>query len=131
MQQKKRKAVEAGIEAFMNTEGADPGEINTLFTTDGDSTSNGNDNGNGDNSTTSSNKDGNKSSKEKGGPEELPFACYICRGSFTNPVVTLCNHYFCQSCILGYAKRGKCAVCGKSTKGVFNSAKKILQQQEK
>lgn len=28
--------------------------------------------------------------------DELPFACYICRESFTNPVVTKCKHYFCE-----------------------------------
>jgi len=27
---------------------------------------------------------------------DLPFACYICRNGFTNPVVTKCKHYFCE-----------------------------------
>lgn len=30
----------------------------------------------------------------------LPFACYICRGEFVDPVVTKCKHYFCEHCAL-------------------------------
>ena len=55
--------------------------------------------------------------------EDKPFACHICRQKFTKPVKTQCNHYFCQKCALGhYAKSPKCAVCGKPTKGIFNTA---------
>lgn len=32
--------------------------------------------------------------------EELPFACFICRQPFTDPVVTSCKHYFCEHCAL-------------------------------
>ena len=61
-------------------------------------------------------------SKEK--DEEYPFACHICRKSFTKPVETVCGHYFCESCALKrYAKRASCAVCGKKTGGIFNTAK--------
>ncbi|NXM65017.1 R113A protein, partial [Illadopsis cleaveri] len=28
--------------------------------------------------------------------EDMPFKCFICRGSFKNPVVTKCRHYFCE-----------------------------------
>ena len=28
--------------------------------------------------------------------EDVPFACYICRKEFTDPVVTKCGHYFCM-----------------------------------
>ena len=28
--------------------------------------------------------------------EALPFACFICREGFKNPVVTKCKHYFCE-----------------------------------
>lgn len=31
---------------------------------------------------------------------QLPFACLICRTAFTNPVVTRCKHYFCETCAL-------------------------------
>ncbi|KAL9687019.1 hypothetical protein QQ045_031415 [Rhodiola kirilowii] len=30
----------------------------------------------------------------------LPFACFICRKSFVDPVVTTCKHYFCEHCAL-------------------------------
>jgi RING finger protein 113A len=32
--------------------------------------------------------------------EALPFACYICRQPFVDPVVTKCKHYFCEHCAL-------------------------------
>lgn len=32
--------------------------------------------------------------------DELPFACFICRQPFTDPVVTQCKHYFCEHCAL-------------------------------
>lgn len=34
--------------------------------------------------------------------DKLPFACYICRGPFNRPVVTGCQHYFCEE----YVRRG-------------------------
>eukprot|EP00871_Galdieria_phlegrea_P001551 jgi/Galph1/2397/GphlegSOOS_G1061.1 len=66
--------------------------------------------------------------KEK--KEELPFACFICRNKFRSPIVTLCGHYFCEECALRYHRQnnGKCAVCSKATKGVFNTAWKLLQK---
>ncbi|GJW68411.1 zinc finger CCCH domain-containing protein 1-like protein, partial [Tanacetum coccineum] len=30
----------------------------------------------------------------------LPFACFICRQPFVDPVVTKCKHYFCEHCAL-------------------------------
>lgn len=70
-----------------------------------------------------------------GGPKTdtdgLPFACYICREHFTNPVVTMCKHYFCSACALEYARRNKtknCALCGKNTSGVFNHAPKLAKK---
>ena len=32
--------------------------------------------------------------------DSLPFACFICRNSFVDPVVTKCKHYFCEHCAL-------------------------------
>ncbi|MED6215339.1 hypothetical protein PIB30_112638, partial [Stylosanthes scabra] len=32
--------------------------------------------------------------------DELPFACFICRKPFADPVVTKCKHYFCEHCAL-------------------------------
>lgn len=63
--------------------------------------------------------------------EELPFACLICRQEFTNPVVTRCEHYFCEACaIKNYKKSPKCYACGGPTQGVFNTAKKMLAKLE-
>ena len=58
----------------------------------------------------------------------LPFACFICRGPFAEPVVTKCGHYFCGACaVRRFADDASCAACGKQTLGVFNavSAKKL------
>ena len=62
-------------------------------------------------------------------PNNLPFACFICRESFTNPIVTLCKHYFCQECAINYNSKnaGRCAACGKPTTGVFNVAHKLIK----
>ncbi|XP_049776615.1 E3 ubiquitin-protein ligase RNF113A [Schistocerca cancellata] len=59
--------------------------------------------------------------------EGLPFKCFICRGSFVNPIVTKCNHYFCEKCALTqYRKSTRCFICNKQTNGVFNPAKELI-----
>ncbi|KAG8757875.1 RNA-splicing factor [Serendipita sp. 396] len=59
--------------------------------------------------------------------EDIPFACIICRNPYTDPVVTKCRHYFCQTCaIKRYAKNPRCAACGAPTNGIFNKADKII-----
>ncbi|NXQ33032.1 R113A protein, partial [Alaudala cheleensis] len=64
--------------------------------------------------------------------EDMPFKCFICRGSFKKPVVTKCRHYFCESCALQrYRKSQRCHVCGKQTNGVFNPAKELMAKLEK
>ncbi|KAL1956784.1 hypothetical protein VTO42DRAFT_6838 [Malbranchea cinnamomea] len=58
--------------------------------------------------------------------ESIPFACFICKGPYNNPIVTRCGHYFCESCALQrYRKNPSCAACGAGTGGVFNTAKKL------
>jgi RING finger protein 113A len=32
--------------------------------------------------------------------DSLPFACFICRNPFVDPVSTKCKHYFCEHCAL-------------------------------
>lgn len=32
--------------------------------------------------------------------DDFPFACFICKEDFTDPVVTRCNHFFCEKCAL-------------------------------
>jgi hypothetical protein len=62
--------------------------------------------------------------------EDLPFACFICREDFTNPIVTVCGHYFCQQCAMDTAKSSgnKCSICNKQTFGVFNRADKLFKK---
>jgi RING finger protein 113A len=61
--------------------------------------------------------------------EELPFACFICRDDFNQPVVTLCGHYFCSPCAFESNKKSsKCPVCDKQTHGIFNKAKKLIKK---
>ncbi|XP_047038109.1 E3 ubiquitin-protein ligase RNF113A isoform X2 [Helicoverpa zea] len=58
--------------------------------------------------------------------EELPFRCFICRNSFTDPVVTKCKHYFCEKCALeNYKKSSRCFICNAQTSGMFNPAKEL------
>jgi RING finger protein 113A len=59
----------------------------------------------------------------------MPFACHICRDSFTNPVITMCLHYFCANCIHESNKKSsKCPICDKQTFGVFNKATKLIKK---
>jgi len=61
--------------------------------------------------------------------DDLPFACFICRESFKNPVVTKCKHYFCEACALKhYRKSKRCYVCGEQTSGMFNPAKELIKK---
>lgn len=62
---------------------------------------------------------------------DIPFKCFMCRKSYTEPIETLCSHYFCLKCAMTqYKTTMKCYICGKNTKGVFNPAKKILARIE-
>lgn len=59
--------------------------------------------------------------------EHLPFKCFICRESFVDPVVTKCQHYFCEKCALEQFKKTKrCYVCAENTGGLFNPAKELI-----
>ncbi|WCJ33778.1 Pre-mRNA-splicing factor CWC24 [Euphorbia peplus] len=62
----------------------------------------------------------------------LPFACFICRQSFVDPVVTKCKHYFCEHCALKHHKKNKkCFVCNQPTQGIFNTAHEIRKRMAK
>lgn len=64
--------------------------------------------------------------------EKIPFACIICKKSYKDPIVTNCNHYFCESCaIQRYRKNPTCAACGAGTGGVFNNARNLRKLLEK
>ncbi|TKY63736.1 Zinc finger CCCH domain-containing protein 1 [Spatholobus suberectus] len=61
--------------------------------------------------------------------DSLPFACFICRNPFVDPVVTKCKHYFCEHCALKHhAKNKKCFVCNQPTLGIFNVAHEIRRK---
>ncbi|KAJ4837295.1 hypothetical protein Tsubulata_026370 [Turnera subulata] len=61
--------------------------------------------------------------------DELPFACFICRQPFVDPVVTKCKHYFCEHCALKHhSKNKKCFVCNQPTLGIFNTAHEIRKR---
>ncbi|NWU44498.1 R113A protein, partial [Hylia prasina] len=76
--------------------------------------------------------DDNENYEVSSDEEDMPFKCFICRGSFKNPVVTKCRHYFCESCALQrYRKSQRCYVCDKQTNGVFNPAKELMAKFEK
>lgn len=65
-------------------------------------------------------------------PEDIPFACIICKETYKSPIVTRCGHYFCEKCALDrYKKDPNCAACGSGTNGIFNSAKKLARQIDK
>jgi RING finger protein 113A len=60
----------------------------------------------------------------------LPFACFICRKPFRVPIVTLCDHYFCEACaVKRMATDSTCAVCNKPLRGVLNTATKMVAKQ--
>lgn len=74
-------------------------------------------------------QDEDEKSEEEEGDDDLPFACFICRQPFVDPVVTLCKHYFCEHCALKHHARNKhCFVCNKPTNGTFNTAFDILKR---
>lgn len=57
----------------------------------------------------------------------LPFACYICRNEFKQPVATICHHYFCERCALDRMKtESTCAICKKQLSGTLNVATKLV-----
>ncbi|XP_072937724.1 E3 ubiquitin-protein ligase RNF113A [Epargyreus clarus] len=61
--------------------------------------------------------------------DDLPFKCFICRGSFVEPVVTKCKHYFCEKCALqNFKKSSRCFICNTQTSGVFNPADELRQK---
>lgn len=64
--------------------------------------------------------------------EQLPFACFICRerwSKWSDPVVSRCGHYFCESCALKEnARTGKCPACGQAFQGLFNAAHEIVKK---
>ncbi|VVB06876.1 unnamed protein product [Arabis nemorensis] len=68
--------------------------------------------------------------------DALPLTCSICNQPFLNPVVTKCQHYFCETCGFKHdMENDKCFVCNQPTLGVYDTAMeikgKITEQREK
>jgi RING finger protein 113A len=64
--------------------------------------------------------------------EKIPFACLICKKPYKTPIITKCNHYFCEACALKrYRKDPTCAACNAKTQGVFNGAKNLQKLLDK
>ncbi|XP_010667731.2 zinc finger CCCH domain-containing protein 1 [Beta vulgaris subsp. vulgaris] len=71
----------------------------------------------------------NAEHEEEDDEDSLPFACYICRQPFVDPVMTKCKHYFCEHCALKHhSKSKKCFVCDQPTLGIFNTAHEIRKR---
>lgn len=48
-----------------------------------------------------------------------PFKCVLCKSDYKAPVITSCQHVFCQKCFLDRVKKKpNCFLCGKDTSGV-------------
>lgn len=59
----------------------------------------------------------------------LPFACFICRKDFNNPIMTLCGHYFCEKCALKRMNTNTtCAICKQPLRETFNPAPKLIEK---
>jgi RING finger protein 113A len=63
----------------------------------------------------------------------LPFACFLCRKAFVDPVVTNCGHYFCEACILYHVRTNSelCPVCQHETNSVFNHPAKLVAKMKR
>ncbi|KAK1443451.1 pre-mRNA-splicing factor cwc24 like protein [Babesia gibsoni] len=62
---------------------------------------------------------------------QIPFACLACRKVWRmdmNPIITTCNHYFCEACaIRAYSLNMKCAKCGITQDGILNQASTVIK----
>lgn len=64
--------------------------------------------------------------------KDIPFACVICKQPYKFPIVTNCEHFFCEKCALTrYKKNPTCAICGGATEGSFNGAKDLQRLLDK
>ena len=60
---------------------------------------------------------------------EVPEQCPICGTELSKPVVTLCEHFFCEKCALNhYGKSKTCFVCKKIINGNFNDGLKLIRK---
>jgi len=75
----------------------------------------------------------------------LPYACFLGRKAFEDPIVTICGHYFNQGCLQDHFQKQKedgnggesggndqsCPICRRDTHGVMNQPTKLIAQKRK
>lgn len=74
----------------------------------------------------------------------IPYACHLCRKSFTNPIITSCGHYFDEGCLLAHLRGTEtssgvvvavatmsCPICNKDTHGVMNYPTKLFAKKRR
>ena len=71
----------------------------------------------------------------------IPFACFLCRKAFDDPIVTTCGHYFNQGCLQEHFAKNQegggggghrnCPVCSRDTHGVMNHPTKLVAKKRK
>lgn len=66
--------------------------------------------------------------EESGQYEHINEQCLLCGEDYNGPIVTKCEHLFCEACALTHYRTSKsCFQCGKETFGVFNDGKLLLK----
>eukprot|EP00746_Dinoflagellata_sp_MGD_P161494 gnl/MRDRNA2_/MRDRNA2_88665_c0_seq1.p1 gnl/MRDRNA2_/MRDRNA2_88665_c0~~gnl/MRDRNA2_/MRDRNA2_88665_c0_seq1.p1 ORF type:complete len:418 (+),score=116.82 gnl/MRDRNA2_/MRDRNA2_88665_c0_seq1:85-1338(+) len=78
-------------------------------------------------------EDSEANNSDSSSDDDVPSVCQICRTPWldvtSNPVVTQCQHYFCETCALEqYVQDSKCAVCMAQTNGIFNAAENVMEK---
>ena len=80
-------------------------------------------------------ENGNGASALSSADDGLPFACFLSRKAFQDPVVTTCGHYFSQSDLQDYFSKQdgdmRCPICKKNTHGVMNQPTKLIAKKRK
>ena len=64
----------------------------------------------------------------------LPFACFLTRKAFEDPVVTICGHYFSQTALQDYFQEQKsqlCPISKRDTQGIMNQPTKLIAKKRK
>lgn len=69
--------------------------------------------------------------EEERNVKDLPTECPICDSAFKFPIVTSCEHFFCESCFLReYQKKPVCFTCKAKVSGTVKPAGKLLEKAE-
>jgi RING finger protein 113A len=95
------------------------------------------------NGETGDNKDASGGGEGALSDDGLPFACFLSRKAFEDPIVTTCGHYFSQGALQDYfaqqnndeggggSKDQRCPICKRDTHGVMNQPTKLIAKKRK